>query len=112
MNAVIELTTAARVLAQLRARNAVKDAIRRQGHKPSALTAAEIKSWAELYVSDHPALREQALQDARAMILDGLLGKRAQRALAETESVRKGSGNRTLAERKAHNLRTNEQCRT
>ena len=81
MNAVIELTTAARVLAQLRARNAVKDAIRRQGHKPSALTAAEIKSWAELFVADHPSLREQAMADARKMILDGLLGRRAQRAL-------------------------------
>ena len=81
MSATIEVTTAARVLAQLRARNAVKDAIRRQGLKPSALTAAEIKGWAELFVADHPALREQALADARKMILDGLLGKRAQRAL-------------------------------
>ena len=74
MNAVIELTTATRVLVQLRAKAAVKDAIRRQGHKPSSLTAAEIRGWADLYVEDHPALVEVAREQARAMILEGLLG--------------------------------------
>ena len=97
MSAMFELTTATKVLAQLRGKAAVKDAIRRQGHKPSSLTAAEIRGWAELFVADHPALREQAMADARKMILDGLLGKRAQRALAETESVRKVPELRTLA---------------
>ena len=109
MNAVIELTTAARVLTQLRARNAVKDAIRRQGHKPSSLSAAEIKGWTELYVSDHPALVAEARERARKMILDGLLGKRAQRALAEIESVRKAPELRTLAQSQATEHRDN--CR-
>ena len=76
MSAVIQLTTATKVLAQLRARNAVKDAIRRQGHKPSSLTAAEIKGWTDIYVEDHPALVAEASERARAMILEGLLGKR------------------------------------
>jgi hypothetical protein len=44
--AVIQVTSAAKVLAQLRAKNAVKDHIRRQGHKVSAYKSAEITSWA------------------------------------------------------------------
>jgi hypothetical protein len=96
----IQLTTAARVLAQLRARNAVKDQIRRQGLKVSDYKAREISEWAILYVEDHPALREAALQDAKKMILEGLLGKRAQRALAG-ESVRIVTRNRTLPEPQA-----------
>ena len=81
MNATFELTSAAKVLAQLRGRNAVKDAIRRHGLKVKDYKAREITSWAELFVEEHPALREQALADAKKMILNGLLGKRAAKAL-------------------------------
>ena len=54
MNAVIEVATAAKVLAQLRGRNAVKDAIRRQGLKVNNYKAREITSWAELFIEEHP----------------------------------------------------------
>ncbi len=89
MSATIQLTTAAAVLAQLRAKAAVKDHIRRIGLKPATLTAAEMKGWANLYVEDHPALREAALAEARQMILAGALGKRAARALAEAKLFEK-----------------------
>jgi hypothetical protein len=70
---MIQLTSAAKVLAQLGAKNAVKDQIRRQGLKASQYTLAEINSWASLYVAE-------AMEDAKKMILAGLLGKRAQKA--------------------------------
>jgi hypothetical protein len=78
---MIQLTSAAKVLAQLRAKNVVKDQIRRQGLKASAYSVAEIAGWARLYVEDHPALQQQCLEEAKKMILAGLLGKRAQKAL-------------------------------
>ena len=76
---MIQVTTAAHVLAQLRARNAVKDQIRKQGLKPSHYAAREITGWANL--DEHPELIPEAIAQARAMILAGALGKRAQRAL-------------------------------
>jgi hypothetical protein len=108
----IQLTTAARVLATLRARNAVKDQIRRQGLKVHQYKAREITGWANVYLDEHPELIPATLQDARAMILEGRLGKRAQRALAETDSVRKVTRNRTLAEPQAASTRTIHQCQT
>ena len=87
MNAVIQLTTAARVLAQLRGKNAVRDSLRRQGFKTNALRPAELTQWARLFVEDHPELVQTALADAKAMILSGALGKRAAKALrAKLES--------------------------
>jgi hypothetical protein len=71
--AVIQVTSAAKVLAQLRARNMVKDHIRRRGEKLSAYKSAEITSWARLYVEDHPALQQQCLEEAKKMILLGSL---------------------------------------
>ena len=91
--AVIQVTSAAKVLAQLRARNMVKDHIRRRGEKISAYKAAEITSWAQLHVEDHPALQQQCLEEAKKMILAGALGKRAQKAaLAYIESDALASG--------------------
>jgi len=78
---MIQVTTAAHVLAQLRARNAVKDQIRKQGLKPSHYAAREITGWANVYLDEHPELIPEAIAQARAMILAGALGKRAQRAL-------------------------------
>jgi hypothetical protein len=84
----IQLTTAARILAQLKARNAVKRELQKQGLKASHCSARDISVWASLYLEDHhEALIPPALEQARAMILRGDLGKRAQRALcAKLES--------------------------
>jgi hypothetical protein len=68
----------------LRSRNAVKDQIRKQGLKLSHYTAREITSWAMVYSDDHhETLIPEAIASARAMILRGDFGKRAQRAALE-----------------------------
>jgi hypothetical protein len=84
----IRITTAARVLAQLRARQAVKRELQKQGLKVSHYTAAEITSWAHVFLDDHhETLIPAAIEEARRMILSGALGKRAARALcAKLES--------------------------
>jgi hypothetical protein len=85
--ALIQVTTAARVLAQLKARQAVKHALQARGLKVSDFAASEISSWGRLYLEDHPQLFHEAIAQARAMILAGVCGKRAQRALcAKLES--------------------------
>jgi hypothetical protein len=74
----IQLTTAAHCLAMLRSRNAVKDELRKHGVKASHLSAREITSWASVWRDDHAAeLIPAAIEQARAMILSGALGKRA-----------------------------------
>lgn len=79
----IRITTAARVLAMLRARQAVKRELQAQGLKVSHYSAREITSWAHVFLDDHhETLIPAAIEEARAMILRGDLGKRAQRALA------------------------------
>jgi len=70
----------------LRSRQAVKSELRAQGIKPSHLSAREITSWAQLFLEDHAnELIPEAIANARAMILRGDLGKRAQRALAQAQ---------------------------
>jgi hypothetical protein len=83
---MIQLTTAARCLAMLRSRNAVKEELRKQGLKLTQYSAREITSWANVYLDEHPELFPEALAQARAMILRGDLGKRAQRALLNTDA--------------------------
>jgi hypothetical protein len=79
---MIQLTTATHCLAMLRSRNAVKEELRKHGVKASHLSARDISVWAQLFLDDHRAeLIPQAIEQARAMILSGALGKRAQRAL-------------------------------
>jgi hypothetical protein len=73
-------------LAQLRARNAVKEEMRKQGLKPSHYSAREITGWAIVYLDEHPELIPEAIANARAMILRGDLGKRGQRALLNTDA--------------------------
>jgi hypothetical protein len=72
----------------LRARNAVKDQIRKHGLKLTQFSAAEITSWARCFLDDHhETLIPTAIAEARRMILSGAMGKRAQRALcAKLES--------------------------
>jgi hypothetical protein len=78
----IQLTTAAHCLAMVRSRQAVKSELRAHGLKPRHLSAREITSWAQLFLEDHAnELIPEAIANARAMILRGDLGKRAQRAL-------------------------------
>ena len=75
----IHITTASHCLAMLRSRNAVKDSLRAQGLKPTHYAAREITSWAQVYLDDHPELIPPAIEQARAMILRGVFGKRAAR---------------------------------
>jgi len=83
----IRITTAARALARLRARNAVKEELRKRGLKLSNYTAAEVTSWAHVYLDDHhETLIPRAIEEARRMILSGAMGKRAQRALLNTDA--------------------------
>ena len=56
----IRITTAAHVLAQLRARNAVKDEMRKHGVRLSEIAAKEISSWAQVYLDDHTELIAEA----------------------------------------------------
>jgi hypothetical protein len=88
VQAQARITTAAKCLAMLRSRNAVKEELRKHGLKLTEFSAAEITSWANVYLDDHhETLIPEAIEEARAMILRGDLGKRAQRALcAKLES--------------------------
>jgi hypothetical protein len=84
----IRITTAAHVLAQLRARQAVKRELQKHGLKVNAYSARDITSWACVFLDDHPELIPQAIEQARAMIASGALGKRAQRALAQAQCAK------------------------
>ena len=78
----IEITTASVVLARLRARQAVKRELQKQGLKVSAYSAAELSSWASVYLEDHAAeLIPASIEQAKRMILSGALGKRARAKL-------------------------------
>ena len=85
---MIQLTTASRALAMIRAKQAVKRELQAQGLKVSQYSAREISSWATVYVDDNAAeLMPDAIAQAKRMILSGVMGKRAQRALrAKLES--------------------------
>jgi hypothetical protein len=94
----IHITTASHCLAMLRARQHVKRELQKQGLKVSAYTAGEIKGWASVYLDDHkeeliPAAREQA----RAMILSGALGKRAQKEFIKHSKIEQSQGDRSVA---------------
>jgi hypothetical protein len=83
----IQLTTAAHCLAMLRSRQAVKVELQRQGLKLTQYSARGITSWAHVFLDDHhETLIPHAIEEARAMILRGDLGKRAQRALLNTDA--------------------------
>lgn len=95
---IIRITTAAHVLAMLRSRNAVKAELRKQGLKVSHLAAREITSWAMVYLDDHRAeLIPPAIEQARAMILAGAMGKRAQKAFIKELQIEQSQGDRSVA---------------
>jgi hypothetical protein len=94
----IRITTAARVLAQLRARNAVKEELRKQGLKLTQYSAREITGWAIVYLDDHQSeLMPRAIEEARGMILWGVLGKRAAKAFKEQLINGQFEGERSVA---------------
>ena len=95
---MIQLTTAARCLAMLRARNAVKDRIKAEGLKPAQLSAREITSWAILYLEDNRATSlPDAMAKAQRMVLAGVLGKRAAKAFKEQLINGQFKGERSVA---------------
>jgi hypothetical protein len=62
----IRITTAAHVLAMLRARQAVKRELQAQGLKLTQFSAAEITSWAHVFLDDHhETLIPDALEEAQ-----------------------------------------------
>jgi hypothetical protein len=65
-DAMIPINTAAKVRAQQLAMAKVQDAIKRQGAKWSALTAAEKQGWSNLFLEDHPSLVAQARHEVEA----------------------------------------------
>ena len=74
------LASGAVTLALYRSRQAVKDAIRRKGEKVSAYPACEITRWPRL-LAEHRELIVEARATAEQWTLEGVFGKRAQRAL-------------------------------
>jgi len=83
---MIQITTAARALAQMRARQAVKDQLKRQGLKPTHYSAKEISALAREYLLQHrDDLMLEAAVSITAWIEQGDFGKRAQRAAAEAQ---------------------------
>jgi hypothetical protein len=98
----IRITTAAAVLAQMRARQAVKDQLRSKGEKVSHYAARDITRLAEGWLALHGSeLMPQCVEQAKAMILSGQLGKRAQRdlraKLSSDAQTRKSCSNTTFS---------------
>jgi len=76
----IQVVSAAHALAAMRARQHVKDQLKRQGLKH--YSAREIGVLAREYLLEHREdLMPEAIARAQAMILSGVLGKRAAREL-------------------------------
>jgi hypothetical protein len=84
----IRITTAAHVLAQLRARQHVKRQLQAQGLKVSHYSARDISVLANQYLAEHRAeLMPDAIAEITEWTLRGDFGVRAQRALcAKLES--------------------------
>jgi hypothetical protein len=68
---------AAVTLAVYRARQAVKDAIRRKGEKVSSFAACEITAMAKVYLAEHRELMVEARATVERWTLEGVFGKRA-----------------------------------
>jgi hypothetical protein len=61
--------------------------MREQGLRLSEIAAKEIRSWARVYLDDHPELVADARPVVEAWIAQDRFGKRAQGALAELQGV-------------------------
>ena len=95
--AQLRITTASVVLAQLRARNAVKAELRKQGLKVSHYAAREISSWAQVYLDDHPNLIAEAKPVVEAWFAQGVFGKRAQKEFIKQSGIEQSLGERSVA---------------
>jgi hypothetical protein len=69
-------------LGLMRARQSVKDAIRRRGEKVSAYPSREITAMAKVYLAEHHELIVEARATVERWTLEGVFGKRAQRVSA------------------------------
>jgi len=85
------------VLAQHRARNAVKAELRKQGLKVSHYAAREISSWAQVYLDDHPNLIAEAKPVVEAWFAQGVFGKRAQKEFIKYLGIEQSQGERSVA---------------
>lgn len=85
------------MLAQHRARNAVKAELRKQGLKVSHYAAREISSWAQVYLDDHPNLIAEAKPVVEAWIAQGVFGKRAQKEFIKQSGIEQSLGERSVA---------------
>ena len=92
-----QLTTASFVLAQFRARNAVKEALKRQGRRLADVDAKEITALARDYVSAHPELVAEAQPIVESWIAQGRFGKRAQKAFIKQSKIEQTQGERSVA---------------
>jgi hypothetical protein len=95
--AQVRITTAAVVLAQLRARNAVKAELRKYGLKPTHYAAREIASWAQVYLDEHPELIAEARPVVEAWIAQGVFGKRAAKEFIKQSKIEQSQGERSVA---------------
>jgi hypothetical protein len=94
----IRITTGAHVLAQLRARQAVKRELQAQGLKVTHYSARDISVLANQYLAEHRTeLIPEAIASARAMILGGVLGKRAAKAFKEQLKIEQFEGEENVA---------------
>ena len=92
----LRITTAACILAQWRARVAVKDQLRKQGLKVSHYAARDITVMASEYLSEHRSeLMPPAIETIERWTLAGKFGKRAQRALAQAQRAKLSSDAQT-----------------
>ena len=83
----IRITTAAHVLSMLRARQHVKAELQRRGEKVSHYAAREITALASEYLAEHRAeLLPDAIKTTERWLLEGVFGKRAQRAALNTNA--------------------------
>jgi hypothetical protein len=78
------ITTASFVLALQRARNAVKEELKRQRRRLADVEAKEITGRAKDYLIAHPELVADARPVVESWIARGVFGKRAQRAFCAT----------------------------
>jgi hypothetical protein len=94
----VRITTASRILAQLRARQAVKRQLQAKGEKVTHYSARDISVLANQYLAEHrEELIPEAIANARTMILAGVLGKRAAKAFKEELGIEQSQGDRSVA---------------
>jgi hypothetical protein len=75
-----QLYAAAITLAMMRAKQAVRDALRRKGAKVSLVPSCQITAMAKTYLHEHrDALMAEAKATVEQWVAEGLFGKRAQR---------------------------------